>query len=550
MKARLLLTSLTLLAILAGFAPLQAHPQVSAQQLRRLVVENPDSVLRTLDAMEADVEAPMPEYQRDLLRGLAYNEKRMYSLVERYALRVLRHDSISHHPKVELSALTMLAQAKAFFGNYTGSIESALKGMEIARRIGNVPGEYNILNSLASTSFEIGDRKKGYEYLETIISGGEKSTDIRVLASVTAALGDKVIQLYADDRFAEGLAEGKRRLDVINTIDRLGGAPEGFTDQQRAYAYARIASCAERLGRKDEAAEAYDAFSATDYARHPMGRAFIMDYLLDAHRWDKALEITGQLEPLFTGTDTINPDYQSMLTAESRALAGTGDYRAAYGLSLRAAAIRDSLNARQRTLEAQELATVFALNEKDIALAHSKAALHRRQMLLIVACGVGLLVLVILLLVARAYAISLKQQRLAAKRIDELTASTAALSSAAADGAGDADKQRFIELQTKLLEQKPFTDPAFSRTELLELSGLPRNKTVQLIQEYAGLTPNDYINRLRVDYSVNLIRTHPEWTIDAIAESSGYLRRATYYSNFNKFFGITPAQYRKERIKS
>ena len=60
----------------------------------------------------------------------------------------------------------------------------------------------------------------------------------------------------------------------------------------------------------------------------------------------------------------------------------------------------------------------------------------------------------------------------------------------------------------------------------------------------------DSVNKLRVEYSVKMIKEHPEWTIDAIAESCGYVRRATYYSHFNKFFGISPAQYRKEKSKN
>lgn len=60
------------------------------------------------------------------------------------------------------------------------------------------------------------------------------------------------------------------------------------------------------------------------------------------------------------------------------------------------------------------------------------------------------------------------------------------------------------------------------------------------------LTLADYINKLRVEHSVALIREHPEWTIDAIAAASGYPRKATYYSNFYKIYGLTPAQYRKE----
>jgi transcriptional regulator GlxA family with amidase domain len=63
------------------------------------------------------------------------------------------------------------------------------------------------------------------------------------------------------------------------------------------------------------------------------------------------------------------------------------------------------------------------------------------------------------------------------------------------------------------------------------------------------MSVSDYINKLRVDYSVQVINEHPNWTIDAIAEMCGYVRRATYYSHFNRRFGITPAQYRNELAK-
>ena len=83
----------------------------------------------------------------------------------------------------------------------------------------------------------------------------------------------------------------------------------------------------------------------------------------------------------------------------------------------------------------------------------------------------------------------------------------------------------------------------------MECSGLTRSMVINLIEKYTGLTPSDYINKLRVEHSVVLIQEHPDWTIDAIAEACGYKRRATYYSHFSKIFGITPAQYRKEKGK-
>ncbi|MDE5874580.1 MAG: hypothetical protein K2H15_02940, partial [Muribaculaceae bacterium] len=160
---------------------------------------------------------------------------------------------------------------------------------------GNKASEYNILTTMAKTSFTMGDHAKGYEYLDYIISEGSESSEVRVLANVSSAYGVKIVELYADDRFSEGLSEGKKRLELIDRIDKIGGSPAGFTDQQRAYAYARIASCAERLGNRDEASKAFDAFMATDYAKNPIGRVYIMDYLLDSGQWRKVLEFTAPL---------------------------------------------------------------------------------------------------------------------------------------------------------------------------------------------------------------------------------------------------------------
>lgn len=516
--------------------------------LRTKIVESPDSVLTELDRIEVQKSPELPSYQINLLRGLAYNEKRMFSLVERYAKRTLESDSISAHPKEHLNALTLLSVAQAYFGNFQGSIDLSIKAMEMARQEGNKASEYNILTTMAKTSFTMGNRKRGYEYLDQIISEGSESSEARVLANVSAAYGVKIVELYTDERFADGLSEGKKRLGLIDKIEKVGGSPEGFTDQQRAYAYARIASCAERLGKKDEAAKAYDAFMATDYAKNPVGRVYIMDYLLDSGQWRKVLDFTAPLYQMFEGTDTINGDYQSLLISDARAEAGLGNFREAYGLHQRAAAIQDSLYMREKSTKAQELASVFALNEKDLALVNEKAKSQRKHLLMLASTGIAVLILIILVLVWRAYRNSLKQQRMSAKYIDELIAQRPLEADTTPENKDD--YQQFVDMQNKIISEALFKSPNLNRDGIAEATGVSRAKVSQLIGQFTGLSPNDYINKLRIEYSVKMIQEHPEWTIDAIAESCGYVRRATYYSHFNKLFGISPAQYRKEKNRT
>ncbi|MDE7108904.1 MAG: helix-turn-helix domain-containing protein [Muribaculaceae bacterium] len=547
MKIRSIIPLLLFLSLLTDSFAATPNNYELAQTLRYKVVDAPDSVLAELDKIEAQKSPVLPYYQINLLRSLAYNEKRMFSLVERYALKTLESDSISAHKKEYLNALTLLADAQSYFGNYQGSIDSSIKAMELARQEGNKASEYNILTTMAQTSFSMGERRQGYDYLEQIISEGSNSSEARVLANVSAAYGIKIVELYTDDRFAEGLSEGKKRIALIEKIDKVGGSPTGFTDQQRAYAYARIASCAERLGRKDEASKAYKEFMATDYAKNPIGRVYIIDYLLDSRQWNKVLEFTAPLYPMFEGGDTINGDYHSLLMSDGLAKAGLGEYKDAYGLIQRASAIQDSLYIREKTTKAQELASMFALNEKDLALVNEKANSQRKHILLLASTGIAILILIILLLVWRAYQNSLKQQRIATQRIDELLAQRPLEADSTPEN--QEDYKKFAEMQNKIISDGLFKSPSLNRDAIAEATGLSRAVVSQLIGQFTGMSPNDYINKLRVEYSVKMIKEHPEWTIDAIAESCGYVRRATYYNHFKKFFGITPAQYRKEKSK-
>lgn len=545
MKRNQIIHCILLLVIAFAAVKVNASEEM-VTSLRSAVVANPDSVLRVLDKLEASRSKELPDYQISLLRGMAYNEKHMYSLVEKYAELTLASDSIKNNPQTKLSALNMLSLARSYFGNYQGSIECMTEAMKIAIDLGNDAMRCGILSNMASTSFTMGNRKGGYEYLERVIEPNKGSDDVRVLANVSSAYGIKIIELYTDGKYAEGLEAGHRRLQLIDKIEQMGGSPEGYVDQQRAYAYARIASCAEKLDKKSEAANAYGQFMATTYAQNPVGRAYIMDYLLESHQWRKVLEFTAPLYQIFQAQDTINDDYRSLLASDAMAQAGLGNYREGYDLTRRASAIQDSLYFREKSTRAQELATIFELNEKNLELSTAHADAQRRYTIMIAAIGFVVLILVVLLQLFCAYRKSLKRQQIAARQIDELIAVNHTPTELGEDSE---DYRIFSDMQQKIMKEGLFRSPGFNRDGIAEATGIPRSKVSKLIECFAGMSVSDYINKLRVDYSVQVINEHPNWTIDAIAEMCGYVRRATYYSHFNRRFGITPAQYRNELSK-
>lgn len=113
---------------------LLVHPLVSAtdkstqatteQALRSMVVEYPDSVLGILDRIEKSAKPSLSPVRISLMRALAYNEKRMFAYVNKYAREALESDSIDALPKIKTNALTLLSMSQLFFGNLQGSIES------------------------------------------------------------------------------------------------------------------------------------------------------------------------------------------------------------------------------------------------------------------------------------------------------------------------------------------------------------------------------------------------------------------------------------------
>lgn len=518
---------------------------LTPDHLKRLVVEAPDSVLSLLDIAEKRRVPSLPQYRIDLLRAMAYNELRMFTLKERYALKVLADDSIEAHPDIRLNAMVMALSAQSFYGDYRRSLPLASEAIRLAHELGNKPGEYNILQTVASDAFSFGDRAHGYAYLDRVISSGSGSDDVRELANVSSALGAKIIQLYADDRYADALDESRHRMDIIDRIDSIGGAPAGFTDQQRAYAYARIASSACKLGDWQRADAAYADFMATDYASTDYGKAFIVDYLLESGRYGSVLEVTRPLYRLLQQADTINDDYWSVLYSNAKAYVGLGDAARGFALMERANAIRDSLMQRERRSHAQELSAIFELDDKELALSEAREAAARHQTVLLVVIAIAVIIAIVAAALVAHYRVVAKRNRITARQIDEQMTQREMLYGAHFDDKdiSEADREEFLRMNRRIVAEKLFLEAGCNREMIAERCGLAKGAVTRLIQQFGRCQTGEYINRLKIEYSVSLINEHPDWTIEAIGYASGFNSRSTYYQHFNKVYGITPAQY-------
>lgn len=109
---------------------------------------------------------------------------------------------------------------------------------------------------------------------------------------------------------------------------------------------------------------------------------------------------------------------------------------------------------------------------------------------------------------------------------------------------GEESRRRFMQMEIELLETKAFLRQ-LKREDLQKLSGLKKNDVSRFIRENTGTSWNNYLNKLRVEYSVSLLKQKRLYSIEAIAGMAGFQSRSVYYDAFEKIYKMTPAQYRE-----
>jgi len=56
------------------------------------------------------------------------------------------------------------------------------------------------------------------------------------------------------------------------------------------------------------------------------------------------------------------------------------------------------------------------------------------------------------------------------------------------------------------------------------------------------------MNRLRVEDAQHVLREHPEWSAESVADYCGFSSRQYFHQVFVQYTGTTPAQYQKMEV--
>ena len=105
--------------------------------------------------------------------------------------------------------------------------------------------------------------------------------------------------------------------------------------------------------------------------------------------------------------------------------------------------------------------------------------------------------------------------------------------------------QLYLKLEDAMEKEKLYLDKNLTRADILDLLGIGKNRLGKMFQDIGGnLSLPSYINGKRLNHALWVIAEHPEYTVNEIADASGFSNTRNFHLLFKKRFGITPLQYR------
>ena len=558
-----------------GFVSMKAQPVpdsvLSYWNIQNIYLRDPDYALQLLDSAEAHNLPNLPLFKINRLRSMCYDVKGEYLLTEKYVRRQLEDDSIRSVPVRKLRTLTMLVNALSSQNKYEECIRYCKETIKLARELGRINSEGEMLFTMGNVYAGMNRLEESLDMYREGIDLLKNSDDVRDLAVLSTAYGELMTTLMWNKKVLEAIEIGKERERLVEHMSQMPGPPDGYIDQQYGYLYSKMAYALQLVERSEEAMHYYRQFQTTDFAHQSFTQGEIIPFLLQAGRYQEALKLNKADYEIFCSEyekDTVNYNYYVILDRFAQAYHGLKDYKRANAYLSRAFVLNDAIYTKEKESRAQEFATVFMLNEKDLQLAQMHLVAQRRNFQMIILCIVLVLACAFLGIVVYHLQIIRRRNLVAAKQIDELmlqrddlrraceramTFSSIGSSSSSNTNPKDSQKDSddpqmnsFLRMEYRVMEERLFLQPKFGRDDLLRLCNVSKNDLPRILRQYARMNNvSDYLNHLRVEYAVRLMHEKPNLSMDGIGKEAGFNSRSTFYRAFFKEFGMTPAQYLK-----
>lgn len=532
---------------------------LTLDNIRRQVMVDPHNALALLDSAEAH--GRLDAIDINGMRAVIYhNMLSMSNVALVYAEQAYEAAEQQADTVAQIKSLKMLAGLYFTLSHYSEALDYATRGLGLIADA-DVESQAFFLQLVGQTKVEIESVDAGMAYIDRAIDiyqrlahrqGGSSAADDWLYACM-----QKVNLLQANNRFEQALEALTQCNEAFEMLANSADANELIADHRRAEVQAINMLVLHHCGQSDRAAQCYADFNATEYSHTIDGNDLAIPYLIEAHQYDEALARLNTAEIVIANTrDTVSEYFvNTVLDGRLKCLQAKGQWRQALGVSGRIKVLTDSLYLRENALQNAQQAIIFRIKDYELQMVAQQQQLDHQHTALIV----GTIILAILIALAATllyYNRKIQRKnRAAVALIEELSASHSIQCQEIierepqpVDPAAD-DQTLFDYLNRRIIAENLYLRPNFHREDAAALANVPLKRLSAVFRQFANGFPG-YINGLRLEHSVELLRTKVNYTVEGIAQECGFSNRQTYHRLFVEKYAMTPAEFRRSALSS
>ena len=534
----------------------RAPEQYTKEYIMKDYMKDPVRTLQLLD--KAEVNSAMPLNIVDELRSAVYRNMYRNKSALHYARRAYVSDSLSHDNPSHLLRMTVsMAELFSLLSEYKESMRYAVQGVELARELKDIQSECKLLFCMGENKRRLSFKEEGYLFFDQAIDLLDNSKNEDYETMLSYFYGVKMGYLIADKRSNEALEIGLQREKLLDRMSEQSKIRADLLDLQFAYVYSKLAYLFHLMGDQKRAAVYYKKYQSTNAASTPDGKFDATPYLL-------LLDNCRDFKEVMRQQDTLNSQYLSILNLEIQANVKLENYKTVINLQRDITAIKDSIYQREKQNAALELDALYELNEKEARISEQAFQLKIRTITLICILSGALLALFFLWRLWHQNCVIRNKNKALVKRINEQFSMQEEMDRSqlgvekdlsfpekVEDESGDNEEQDkqmnkmiFEKLDYIIKRDKMYLSPDLSREELTRIVRMNNTRFAKMIKENTDTNLNGYINNLRLNYAIHLMKEQPDYTLRAIAESSGINSMPTFHQLFKGRTGMTPSEFK------
>lgn len=551
------------LPVRAGGGDNRAPEQYTKEYIMKDYMKDPVRTLQLLD--KAEVNSAMPLNIVDELRSAVYRNMYRNKSALHYARRAYVSDSLSHDNPSHLLRMTVsMAELFSLLSEYKESMRYAVQGVELARELKDIQSECKLLFCMGENKRRLSFKEEGYLFFDQAIDLLDNSKNEDYETMLSYFYGVKMGYLIADKRSNEALEIGLQREKLLDRMSEQSKIRADLLDLQFAYVYSKLAYLFHLMGDQKRAAVYYKKYQSTNAASTPDGKFDATPYLLLLGKYQAVLDNCRDFKEVMRQQDTLNSQYLSILNLEIQANVKLENYKTVINLQRDITAIKDSIYQREKQNAALELDALYELNEKEARISEQAFQLKIRTITLICILSGALLALFFLWRLWHQNCVIRNKNKALVKRINEQFSMQEEMDRSqlgvekdlsfpekVEDESGDNEEQDkqmnkmiFEKLDYIIKRDKMYLSPDLSREELTRIVRMNNTRFAKMIKENTDTNLNGYINNLRLNYAIHLMKEQPDYTLRAIAESSGINSMPTFHQLFKGRTGMTPSEFK------